>query len=158
MRFDSSWGLRFFFPVSRSCVVLPRSWLRFFFLCPTLVARRKASSSIDYFWKSRSHTLLLVFQLKTQFFWFLWVLLWLFTIQGTIFIVVQNQWEKFMLKINSYNISLALCFSEECFIPLYNSLAQIKQGNGYTALHALYNVPTNYFVKCTPSVNDFLIL
>ena len=56
-----------------------------------------------------------------------------------------------MLKINSYNISLALCFSEECFIPLYNSLAQIKQGNGYTALHALYNVPTNYFVKCTPT-------
>ena len=98
-----------------------------FFLCPTLVARRKASSSIDYFWKSRSHTLLLVFQLKTQFFWFLWVLLWLFTIQGTIFIVVQNQWEKFMLKINSYNISLALCFSEECFIPLYNSLVQTRK-------------------------------
>ena len=95
---------------------------------------------------------------NTIFLVFVKVLLWLFTIQGTIFIVVQNQWEKFMLKINSYNISLALCFSEECFIPLYNSLAQIKQGNGYTALHALYNVPTNYFVKCTQSVNDFLIL
>ena len=95
---------------------------------------------------------------NTIFLVFVKVLLWLFTIQGTIFIVVQNQWEKFMLKINSYNISLALCFSEECFIPLYNSLAQIKQGNGYTALDALYNVPTNYFVKCTQSVNDFLIL
>ena len=64
-----------------------------------------------------------------------------------------------MLKINSYNVSLALCnsiFSGEYFIPLYNSLAHYR--NGYTALHALYNVPTNYFVKCTQSVNDFLIL
>ena len=114
MRFYSSWGLRFFF------------------LCPTLVARRKTSSSIDFFfWKSRSHTLLLVSNWKHIFLVFVKVLLWLFTIQGTIFIVVQNQWEKFMLKINSYNISLALCnsifFSGECFIPLYNSLAQTRK-------------------------------
>ena len=81
-----------------------------FFVCPTLVARRKTSSSIDYFfWKSRSHTLLLVFQLKTQFFGFCESVVVLFTIQGTIFIVVQNQWDKFMLKINSCSISLALC-------------------------------------------------
>ena len=46
---------------------------------------------------------------NTIFLVFVKVLLWLFTIQGTIFIVVQNQWDKFMLKINSCSISLALC-------------------------------------------------
>ena len=89
---------------------------------------------------------------NTIFLVFVKVLLWLFTIQGTIFIVVQNQWDKFMLKINSCSISLALCnwiFFRECFIPFYYSLAHY--GNGYTALHTLYNVPTNYFVKWTPT-------
>ena len=47
---------------------------------------------------------------NTIFLVFVKVLLWLFTIQGTIFIVVQNQWDKFMLKINSCSISLALCY------------------------------------------------
>ena len=65
-----------------------------------------------------------------------------------------------MLKINSYNISLALCnsiFFLGNVLFLY-IIVWPKQGNAYTALHALYNVPTNYFVKCTQSVNDFLIL
>ena len=142
MSFDSSWGLSFFFPLSHA-----RGKTKNNFLYWLLLQNKSVPYSSPCF--PTENTIFLVF---------VKVLLWLFTIQGTIFIVVQNQWEKFMLKINSYNISLALCFSEECFIPLYNSLAQIKQGNGYTALHALYNVPTNYFVKCAQSVNDFLIL
>ena len=100
MGFYSSWGLRFF-------SFVPRSWL---------LLKKSVPYSSPCF--PTENTIFLVF---------VKVLLWLFTIQGTIFIVVQNQWEKFMLKINSYNISLALCFSEECFIPLYNSLAQTRK-------------------------------
>ena len=81
-----------------------------FFVCPTLVARRKTSSSIDYFfWKVGPILFSLFSNWKHNFLVFVKVLLWLFTIQGTIFIVVQNQWDKFMLKINSCSISLALC-------------------------------------------------
>ena len=109
------------------------SWgLRFFFLCPTLVVRRKTSSSIDYFfWKSRSHTLLLVFQLKTQFFGFCESVVVIVYNTRNYFhcrsksvgkIYAQNKFIQHLIGFVWFNF-----FSEECFIPLYNSLAQTRK-------------------------------
>ena len=95
MRFDSSWGLSFFFPLSHA-----RGKTKNNFLYWLLLQNKSVPYSSPCF--PTENTIFLVF---------VKVLLWLFTIQGSIFIVVQSQWEKFMLKINSYNVSLALCNS-----------------------------------------------
>ena len=109
MSFDSSWGLSFFFPLSHA-----RGKTKNNFLYWLLLQNKSVPYSSPCF--PTENTIFLVF---------VKVLLWLFTIQGTIFIVVQNAQNKFIQHLIGFvwfNF-----FSEECFIPLYNSLAQIKK-------------------------------